>query len=96
MKLAAWISIGLGTALGLAVASRAEEGPREPAQVPSQTTSALKFEDSVIEGVERKPLQGIDVIGNRGKDGKIHYLFKKRVDFEDKNADLIRDLRSAP
>ena len=82
----------LMSSLFFASVTQADE-PLPPSRKPA---SALKFDDSVIEGVEKKPLSSIDMIGNRGKDGKLHTLYKKRVDFDDKNPMLFQQLRNSP
>jgi hypothetical protein len=55
----------------------------------------LNFEDDVIEGINRKPLDSVNQISERDDHEKPH-LYRKRATFSDLNLELSDNLRLQP
>jgi hypothetical protein len=67
----------------LSVSSYALDGKR---------STSINFEDEMIEGINRKPLDSVNQISERNKKGKQH-LYLKRAGFADRDQVLTKELR---
>ncbi|MBS1957870.1 MAG: hypothetical protein JST80_00215 [Bdellovibrionales bacterium] len=61
----------------------------------SKRSTVLNFEDEMVEGINRKPLDSVNQISERNKKGKSH-LYKKRAGFADRDQILMNELRLQP
>ena len=61
----------------------------------SKRQKELNFEDDVIEGINRKPLDSVNQISERNEHDKPH-LYRKRSTFADLNQELNDNLRLQP
>lgn len=58
--------------------------------------SKLDFEGSVVEGINKKPLDSLSQISDRDKGRKKTYLYWKRSDFNDQMAGTLQEVRYNP
>lgn len=70
-------------------------GDNQPGRSPA-ASKAIQLDDSVIENVQHRNLDYLNLGGLRGPDGKIRHLYKKRADFDDKSLQGLRDLGVSP
>lgn len=65
----------------------------------SLTTAAEKrgkvidFEDELVEGVNKQPLDSLSSISERGKDGRKTHLYRKRQGFRVETLETLREVR---
>jgi hypothetical protein len=59
---------------------------------PGKRSTAINFEDEVVEGINRKPLDSVNQISERDGKGRQH-LYKKRAGFIDRDQALLEDMR---
>jgi hypothetical protein len=52
----------------------------------------INFEDELVEGINRKPLDAFNQISERNKKSKNH-LYKKRSGFSDRDETLLTEMR---
>lgn len=55
-------------------------------------STTINFEDEVVEGINRKPLDSVSQISERDAKGRPH-LYRKRAGFSDKDGVLGREMR---
>ena len=77
-----WV-IGLIAGTFFTLQSDALEGKR---------STSINFEDEMIEGINRKPLDSVNQISERDGRGKKH-LYRKRAGFSDREKALTQELR---
>lgn len=58
----------------------------------SKRSTSINFEDEVVEGINRKPLDSVNQISERDGRGKQH-LYRKRAGFSDRDQLLTQELR---
>ena len=58
----------------------------------SKRSTTINFEDDVIEGINRKPLDSVNQISERDRKNRNH-LYKKRAGFLDQDQMLANELR---
>lgn len=56
----------------------------------------IDFEDEVVEGLNRRPLDSLSQVSERDKKRKKPHLYRKRVGFKTENAETLRALRYTP
>lgn len=61
----------------------------------SKRSTVLNFEDEMVEGINRKPLDSVNQISERNKKGQGH-LYRKRAGFADRDQILMNELRLQP
>jgi hypothetical protein len=66
-----------------------------PSQAQSKRSTVLNFEDEMVEGINRKPLDSVNQISERNKKGQGH-LYRKRAGFADRDQILMNELRLQP
>lgn len=64
-------------------------------EAQSKRSTTLNFEDEMVEGINRKPLDSVNQISERNKNKKNH-LYKKRAGFADRDQILMNELRLQP
>lgn len=64
-------------------------------QAQSKRSTVLNFEDEMVEGINRKPLDSVNQIGEKNKNKKNH-LYRKRAGFADRDQILMNELRLQP
>jgi hypothetical protein len=77
-----WV-IGLIAGTFFSLKSDASDGKR---------STSINFEDEMIEGINRKPLDSVNQISERDGRGKQH-LYRKRAGFSDRDLVLTQELR---
>ncbi len=55
----------------------------------------LDFEDGVVEGLNKRPLDAFHQMSEADKGSKIPHLYKKRADFTDETAETVKQVRYA-
>jgi hypothetical protein len=55
----------------------------------------LDFEDGVVEGLNKRPLDAFHQMSEADKGSKMPHLYKKRGDFADKTAETVKQVRYA-
>ena len=58
----------------------------------NKRSKTINFEDDVVEGINRKPLDSVNQISERDAKGRPH-LYKKRAGFSDREQVLTQELR---
>ncbi|MBU6154572.1 MAG: hypothetical protein KGP28_09755 [Bdellovibrionales bacterium] len=58
----------------------------------SKRSKNINFEDELVEGINRKPLDAFNQISERNKKQKNH-LYKKRSGFTDRDETLLTEMR---
>ena len=58
----------------------------------SKRSKNINFEDELVEGINRKPLDAFNQISERNKKSKNH-LYKKRSGFSDRDETLLTEMR---
>ena len=58
----------------------------------SKRSKSINFEDELVEGINRKPLDAFNQISERNKKSKNH-LYKKRSGFSDRDETLLTEMR---
>jgi len=76
-------TLGLIAGTLISLQSQAFQGKR---------STNINFEDEVVEGINRKPLDSVNQISERDKNGKSH-LYRKRAGFSDRDQLLTQELR---
>ena len=64
------------------------------AQESSKRSKNINFEDELIEGINRKPLDAFNQISEQNKRRKSH-LYRKRAGFTDRDESLLGEMRLA-
>ncbi len=81
--------IGLGLALSI-------EGWTDPSQpVASQRTKVIDFDDEVVEGMNKRPLDSVSQVSDPGKRARKPHLYRKRASFKSEIRETLRELRYA-
>ena len=62
------------------------------ASADSKRSTTINFEDDLIEGINRKPLDSVNQISERDRKNRNH-LYKKRAGFQDQDQVLANELR---
>lgn len=65
------------------------------ANAQSKRSTVLNFEDEMVEGINRKPLDSVNQISERDKKKRGH-LYKKRAGFADRDQLMMNELRLQP
>jgi hypothetical protein len=68
--------------LGLSTASYAEKRGR-----------VIDFEDELVEGVNKRPLDSLSQISERGKNGRKAHLYRKRGSFRNETQETLMEVR---
>ncbi len=64
------------------------------AQESGKRSKNINFEDEVVEGINRKPLDSFNQISERNGRNKNH-LYRKRAGFSDRDESLLTEMRLA-
>jgi hypothetical protein len=64
------------------------------AQEPTKRSKSINFEDEVVEGINRKPLDAFNQLTEQNGRGKNH-LYHKRAGFSDRDETLLTEMRLA-
>lgn len=64
------------------------------AQDNGKRSKSINFEDDVIEGINRKPLDSFNQISESNNKKKNH-LYRKRAGFQDRDSVLLTEMRLA-
>jgi hypothetical protein len=70
-----------------------------PARAHADTTKRQKvidFEDEVVEGVNKRPLDSLNQISERDRRKKKPHLYRKRGGFKSETAESLRVMRYTP
>jgi hypothetical protein len=62
----------------------------------NKRTKVIDFEDEVVEGVNRKPLDSLNQISERNGHKKNPHLYRKRSGFKSETAENLRVMRYTP
>jgi len=62
----------------------------------NKRTKVIDFEDEVVEGVNRKPLDSLNQISERNGHKKKPHLYRKRGGFKSETAESLRVMRYTP
>lgn len=60
----------------------------------SKRSKSINFEDEVVEGINRKPLDAFNQLSEQNGRGKNH-LYHKRAGFADRDESLLTEMRLA-
>lgn len=93
MKNLIWISfVFLGTSISLAAEEPQAQAPTpvSSASPVSARKTSISFEDEVVEGMNKTPLDSIEHIGQLDSDGQ--HLYRKRKSFKDQTPTLVREM----
>jgi hypothetical protein len=63
---------------------------------PSKRQKVIDFEDELVEGMNKKPLDSLNQISDKDRKKKKPHLYRKRVGFKAETADTMHVLRYAP
>ena len=66
-----------------------------PALAEANRSRVIDFEDELVEGVNRKPLDSLNQISEKEKRKRRMHLYRKRGGFKSDNEELLRELRYA-
>jgi hypothetical protein len=64
------------------------------AQDDTKRSTSINFEDEVVEGINRKPLDSFNQLSEQNGRGKNH-LYHKRAGFQDRDEILLSEMRLA-
>ena len=64
-----------------------------PAGAGPSRFKVIDFEDELIEGVNKQPLDSLSQISEANRRRKKLHLYRKRVGFKSENAETLRELR---
>lgn len=56
-------------------------------------SKVLDFEDDVVEGMNKKPLDSLQQLSDRSRRGKRVYLYRKRGGFAHETSETLSELR---
>ncbi len=56
----------------------------------------IDFEDELIEGINKRPLDSLSQISERNRKNKKTHLYRKRIGFRTEIAETLRELRDIP
>jgi hypothetical protein len=59
-------------------------------------TRVIDFEDEVVEGMNKRPLDSLNTLGDSGKKRRKPHLYRKRVGFRTETQETLRALRYTP
>jgi hypothetical protein len=62
----------------------------------TKRTKVIDFEDEVVEGVNKKPLDSVDQISEANRKKHKPHLYRKRGGFRTETAETLRALRFTP
>lgn len=90
----AWIAV---CALGFAslvpavpaISSAAPQGPF----AGGKRHKSIEFEDELVEGMNKRPLDSVSQIGERERANGRPHLYRKRVGFRQENRNTLREMR---
>lgn len=71
-------------------------GPHARAGENDRRQKVIDFEDEVVEGLNKRPLDSLSQISERDKRRKRPHLYRKRGGFRSEIAETLRVLRYAP
>ena len=54
---------------------------------------AIDFEDDLVEGMNKRPLDSLNQISERDKKHRKPHLYQKRIGFRDETSEILRELR---
>ncbi|OFZ74014.1 MAG: hypothetical protein A3K03_11845 [Bdellovibrionales bacterium RIFOXYD1_FULL_44_7] len=54
---------------------------------------AIDFDDEVVEGMNKRPLDSVSQISEKDKRKRKQHLYKKRASFRNETAETLRELR---
>ena len=63
-------------------------------QEDTKRSKSINFEDEVVEGINRKPLDSFNQLSEQNGRGKNH-LYHKRAGFQDRDETLLTEMRLA-
>ena len=65
------------------------------ARAEENRSRVIDFEDELVEGVNRKPLDSLNQISEKEKRKRRMHLYRKRGGFKSDNQELLREMRYA-
>ena len=60
----------------------------------NKRSTSINFEDEVVEGINRKPLDSFNQISEQN-DRRKNHLYRKRAGFQDRDSSLLTEMRLA-
>lgn len=66
------------------------------AATPPQRMRVIDFDDEVVEGMNKRPLDSLSHISDRDKQRRSPHLYRKRIGFRTETQMTLRELRYAP
>jgi Ni/Co efflux regulator RcnB len=73
-------------------AEAATQGSGKP---KSQRQKVIDFEEDLVEGLNKRPLDSLSSLSDRGRKRRKQHLYRKRVGFRTETQDTLRELRYA-
>lgn len=67
--------------------------PSAMAEKKSKREKVIDFEDEVVEGMNKRPLDSLNQISEKNKKRKKPHLYRKRAGFRSETAETIEELR---
>jgi hypothetical protein len=61
-------------------------------EAPSKRKTVINFDEEVVEGINRKPLDSVNQLSESEARRRLH-LYRKRAGFSDLNDELAQDVR---
>lgn len=87
-RLLTWVvCLGAAAAVAGSVSALAAKVERD------KRFKVIDFEDEVVEGMNRRPLDSLSQISDRDRDLKREHLYRKRVGFRNETAETLSTLR---
>jgi hypothetical protein len=63
---------------------------------PSQRQKVIDFEDELVEGMNRRPLDSLSQISEKDKKRRKHHIYRKRTGFKTETGESLRVVRYTP
>ena len=67
-----------------------------PSNATNKREKVIDFEDEVVEGLNKKPLDSLNQISERERRRRKNHLYRKRAGFRFENAETLRTVRYTP
>lgn len=83
-----------GLLSGISMENASANGPGSSGN--SKRGKVIDFEDEVVEGVNRRPLDSLSQISERDRKRRKPHLYRKRASFRSENAETLRVLPFTP
>src|SRR4051812_16922699 len=89
------VALSVAASSALAAPAKPKPAPQSISSIPSavKPSKKLDFEDGVVEGLNKRPLDSFEQLSEADKRSKIPHLYKKRTDFAAETAETLKQVR---